>query len=93
MLGNRKARAIVYVHGGNHPRGQILPSPYLGARGVTIPLMGAGPGEDRPSVDLRNDVLRAFGGEAGVLFGVAISADGDDTSSRIHATLSDLTLS
>lgn len=87
VLGKRNARAIVYVHGGNHQLGQVLPSPYLGPRGVTIQLQDAAPGSDQQSVDIRNDFLRAFGEEAGVLFGLAISADSDDTSSNIRASL------
>ncbi|MDV7142967.1 DUF3047 domain-containing protein [Tropicimonas sp. TH_r6] len=83
VLGNRNARAIVYVHGGDHQLGQFLPSPYLGSRGVTIQLQDAAPGSDEQSVDIRNDFRRAFKEEAGVLFGIAISADSDDTSSNI----------
>ena len=92
LLSIEEARVLMYVHGGNHGRGAVLPSPYLGARGKTIALRPAGEGAHRESVDLAADHKRAFGQDAGVLVGLAISADSDDTKSTIDATLSNLSL-
>ncbi|SNT12266.1 DUF3047 domain-containing protein [Tropicimonas sediminicola] len=92
VLRDRDARALVYVHGGAHPLGAPLASPYLGPRGVTIPLQAARPGAAAQSVDLAGDFRRAFGGEPGVLFGLAVSADSDDTDASIRAELRRLIL-
>lgn len=92
VLRDRDARALVYVHGGAHPIGAPVGSPYLGPRGVTIPLQPARPNTATQTVDLASDFRRAFGVEPGVLFGLAISADSDDTSSSIRAELDRLTL-
>jgi hypothetical protein len=51
LLKVREARVLMYVWGGNHARQDILPSPYLGARGKTIIHRPAGIGEFRESVE------------------------------------------
>ncbi|SEK97685.1 Protein of unknown function [Roseovarius nanhaiticus] len=87
-----EARVLMYVHGGASARGALLQSPYLGARGRTIVLRGAGTGQHSESVDLARDYTRAFGGNATSLVGLALSADSDDTGSAIRASLSGLRL-
>ncbi|WP_161471003.1 DUF3047 domain-containing protein [Tropicimonas marinistellae] len=92
VLRNREARALVYVHGGAHQVGLPIISPYLGPRGMTIPLQPAEPGTDQQSVNLDADFRKLFRTMPGVLFGLAISGDSDDTSSKISADLSGLEL-
>jgi len=92
LLGNSSSRALVYVRGGKHAAGQVLPSPYMGKRGVTIVLRGSGTGAAAEKVDLAADYRRAFGGAPGKLMGLAVSADSDDTDTRIRASLEGLRL-
>jgi len=92
LLRNDAARVLVYTWGGDHPAGAMLPSPYLGPRGRTVVLRGAGTGRASERVDLAADYARAFGGAAPGVVGLAVSADSDDTDSRIRARLSDVSL-
>lgn len=93
LLGNDDVRIIQYAWGGNHKRGQVIPSPY-GPRGqgVTIALRQAGTGAKSESVDLAADYARAFGGAKGALVGLAVSGDSDDTNSVIRAAIGNLSL-
>lgn len=92
LLGNEAARVLVYVWGGNHKRGAVLASPYLGARGKTVVLRGAGTGSASENVNLARDYGRAFGGSPGALVGLAVSGDSDDTDSAIRGAISGLRL-
>ncbi|MCF3974891.1 DUF3047 domain-containing protein [Paracoccus salsus] len=92
LLSNRSGRVLIYVWGGGHRPGTLLASPYLRGRGVTVVLRPAGTGRADARVDLAADHARAFGGPPGTLVGLAVSADSDDTGSRLRARLSDLTL-
>jgi len=93
LLGNEAVRIIQYAYGGNHARGQVIPSPYgPDGQGVTIALRQAGTGSYNENVDLAADYARAFGGEKGALIGLAVSGDSDDTDSMIRAALGNLTL-
>lgn len=92
LLTSRSARTLIYVWGGNHPQGALLPSPYLRGRGVTVALRPAGTGSGRARVDLARDHQAAFGAPPEVLVGLAVSADSDDTDSRMRASLSNLVL-
>jgi hypothetical protein len=92
LLTAESARVLVYVWGDNKARGAVLSSPYLGNRGKTILLRAAGTGKFSESVNLAADYKRAFGGQAGALVGLAVSADSDDTKSSIQASISGLTL-
>ena len=85
-------RILVYVRGGNHEPGTIVNSPYLEPRGVLLPLRGTGNGTFTESVDLDADFRRAFGTPPGVLLGLGISADSDDTDGVIEAELGDLVI-
>ena len=93
LLSSRSARTLVYVFGGDRPRGSMLPSPHMGERGKFIVLRAA----DAPqrqwlneSVDLVSDHVRAFGQKPSLLLAVAISSDSDDTRGRNRARLRDL---
>ncbi len=92
LLRNRNTRALVYVWGGAHPRGALLDSPYGNGLLKTVIARGAGVGAFSEQVDLARDYARAFGGAPGVLVGVGITADSDDTDGRILADLFDLAI-
>lgn len=91
ILREDSARALIYVWGGAHEAGSILPSPYS-PRLRTKVLRASGSGEHRESVDLARDFQVAFGYEPGALIGLAVSADSDDTDGRIVASVADLVL-
>lgn len=84
-------RALVYVWGGDHAAGAVLPSPYHPGL-VTVVKRGPGTGQFSERVDLRGDYQRAFGAAAPVLVGLGVSADSDDTDGRIAARISGLRL-
>jgi hypothetical protein len=93
VLSSRSVKTLVYVFGGDRPRGSILPSPHMGERGKFIILRPA----DAPrrqwlneSVDLVSDHVRAFGQGPALLLAVAISSDSDDTRGFNRARLRDL---
>lgn len=86
------ARVLTYIWGGTYDRDALLPSPYLGERGMAVMLRPAGAGDHAERVDFAADVKRAFGAEGMALVGLAVSADSDDTDSRIRASVSDLVL-
>jgi len=92
LMDQPKARVLMYVWGGAHAAGDILPTPYLGERGRTIIRHPAGTGERRESIDLAADHLAAFGEPAGSLVGLAVSADSDDTDTWIDASIRALRL-
>ena len=90
LLGDDSARILMYVWGGNHMRGDILPTPYLNELGRTLILRPASTGQASERVNLRTDFQRAFGTEPTRLVGIAISADSDDTDTQIRARVSNL---
>lgn len=90
VLKNASTRALVYVWGGKYPRGKILRSPYGPNKLKTVIRRAAGKGSFTENVDLANDYNRAFGKSLGVLVGVGISADSDDTDGMISAVVRDL---
>lgn len=92
LLGADAVRILVYVWGGRSAPGSILDSPYLGPRGKTVVLRGAGTGTARADVSFDGDLRAAFGQRPPVLLGIAVSADSDDTNGVIDATISNLTL-
>ncbi len=92
LLRNQNIRVLAYVWGGDATRGDILPSPYLDKRGVTVIRRPAGLGSFSEQVNLDADLKRAFGQRPPALIGVAVSADSDDTDSKISATISGLRL-
>jgi Protein of unknown function (DUF3047) len=91
ILREDSARALIYVWGGAHELGSILPSPYS-PRLRTKVLRTSDAGEHWESFDLARDFRTAFGENPGTLVGLAISADSDDTDGRIVASVADLVL-
>lgn len=90
LLDDPDVRVLMYVWGGNHASGEILPTPYLGPRGRTVIRQASGTGSAAERVDLARDYQNAFGGTPESLVGIAVSADSDDTGNRIVARLSGL---
>ncbi len=90
IFGNESMRTLVYVWGGDYPRGTVLDSPFQPGQMMMLPLRKAGTGAFRESVDLAADYRRAFGAEPGVLVGLAVSADSDDTNTAVTARLANL---
>lgn len=90
FLGNTRARVLMYAWGGKHMRGEILPTPYLNELGRTLILRPAGTGQASERVNLKTDFQRAFGTEPTQLIGIAISADSDDTDTKIRARVSNM---
>jgi hypothetical protein len=93
LLGNPEIRVLMYVWGGSHDRNTVVGSPYLGARGKTIVLRPASTGQHNETIDLRSDLDRIYGNRDLRLIGLAVSADSDDTETRIEAGISNLRLS
>ena len=91
LLRNDSTRALIYVWGGAHARGDILPSPYHPGLRSKVLRNGA-EGTFAESVDLAADYRRAFGETPGVLVGLGVSADSDDTDGRVRASIADLRL-
>lgn len=91
LLRNPAAHALVYVWGGAHDRRSILESPYHPRLRTVIQRTGT-LGVFSEQVDLQRDYRAAFGKEAGVLIGLAVSADSDDTDGQIRAAIADLSL-
>lgn len=95
LLGSSSVTALVYVFGGDKPRGTVLSSPHMGSRGRFMVLR---PAEARKgiwfdeNVDLPEDYVRAFARMPPLLLAVAISSDSDDTGARNRAKLRDLTI-
>ena len=85
-------RILVYVRGGSHEPGTIVSTPYLEPRGVLLPLRRTELGRFEESVDLDADFRRAFSAPPGVLLGLGISADSDDTNGVIRAELRGLVI-
>jgi hypothetical protein len=89
-LASSSVTALVYVFGGNAPRGSVTASPHMGGRGKFIALRPADAGKRvwyDESVELAPDYARAFGRPLPVLIGVAISSDSDDTRARNRASV------
>ncbi|MCV6591758.1 MAG: DUF3047 domain-containing protein [Silicimonas sp.] len=91
VLRNPSTRALVYTWGGDHEIGAVLKSPYHPALRLKI-LRNAPTGSFSETVDLASDHRRIFGTAPGVLVGLALSADSDDTDGLIRASVADLTL-
>ncbi len=95
LLGSSSVTALVYVFGGNRPRGSVLSSPHMGARGKFLILRPADAEKGvwfDEKVDLAKDFARTFGIPPPLLLAIAISSDSDDTGRRNRATLRSLTI-
>ncbi len=91
ILNEESARALIYVWGGAHQTGAVLASPYSPRLRIKV-LRSAETGQFRERVDFLRDFRSAFRREPGVLIGIAVLADSDDTNGRIVASVSDLHL-
>lgn len=91
LLRDDNTKALVYVWGGDKARGTVMQSPYHPGL-KTLIRRGAETGSHTERVDLSADYAAAFGGTPGVLVGVGVTADADDTGTVIRAQLSNLTL-
>ncbi|MEM7718780.1 MAG: DUF3047 domain-containing protein [Pseudomonadota bacterium] len=91
LLRNPNTRALIYVWGGNHSPGAILQSPYHSGLRTKVLRTGTD-GTFSESVDLAADYRRAFGDAPGVLVGLGVSADSDDTDTTVRASIADLQL-
>ncbi|MBN2906717.1 MAG: DUF3047 domain-containing protein [Rhodobacteraceae bacterium] len=90
LLTSPAARVLMYVWGGDHARGDVLPSPYLGARGRSVIQRPAGTGSAIERVDLWRDHRRAFDTDPASLVGIAVSSDSDDTGTQVLARIASL---
>ncbi len=91
LLRNPNTKALVYVWGGAHSRGSVLPSPYHPKLKMHL-LRESGTGDFAESVDFRADFKAAFKTVPETLVGIGISADSDDTGGRILASIDTLIL-
>jgi Protein of unknown function (DUF3047) len=95
VLGSPTVSALVYVFGGDRPRGEIVPSPHMGARGKFIILRPADMSKGvwlEERVEIAKDYARAFGRPPPLLLAVAISSDSDDTRMRNRAQIAALAI-
>ena len=92
MLSNTNIKVLMYVFGGDHDRGAFLETPYLGEQGKTIILRSSVLGRFEERVNLAQDFEKAFDLHSFRLIGLAISADSDDTKSKIVAKISAIEL-
>lgn len=95
LLAAPSVTALVYVFGGGRPRGSVIESPHMGARGKFIVLRPAAAAKQTwfdETVDLAADYTRAFGNAMPPLIAVAVSTDSDDTRARNRARLQNLVI-
>ncbi len=92
LLQNNETKALVYVWGGDYKPETLLTSPYSPESLKMIIRRPVGVGSFMESVDLQADFKRAFKQKAGVLLGIAITADSDDTNGRIDAVIQNITI-
>lgn len=92
-LASSAVTALVYVFGGDSPRGTLLASPHMGERGKFIVLRPAAAGKrvwHDEAVELAPDYARAFGRPMPALIGISISSDSDDSHARNRASVQGL---
>lgn len=90
LLASPDVTTLVYVFGGDLPRGSIVASPHMGARGKFVMLRPANSARQvwfDEAVDFAADYARAFGRSMPPLIGIAISSDSDDTRARNRASI------
>jgi hypothetical protein len=95
LLGSPTVTTLVYVFGGDKPRGSTVPSPHMGTRGNFLVLRPADAQKGiwfDETVDLAKDFTQTFGRSPPLFLAIAISSDSDDTRRRNRARLRDLTL-
>lgn len=92
LLTKRSSRMLIYVNGGSQGAGSFVPSPYFSGRGTSVIKRSAGTGSFSETANLAADYRRAFGGEPGVLVGLAVSSDSDDTGVVSQSSLGAISL-
>lgn len=93
LLRSASVTTLVYVFGGDAPRGSVVASPHMGARGKFVVLRPADVAKGvwfAESVDIGRDYARVFGRPLPLLLGVAVSSDSDDTGTRNVAAIADI---
>lgn len=86
-------KVLTYVWGGTHPAGSVLTNPYLNVQGKIIVLRsGEAPVGQwlMEEIDFAADFRKVFGTRPAAPAFVAISADSDDTGSRISGAVAGL---
>ena len=92
VFNDDSTRTLVYVWGGDYPRGTVLQSPFQPGKLMTIASRPASTGNFTENADLAADFQRAYGTAPGALIAIGVSADSDDTDSYIAAQISNLLL-
>lgn len=92
LLGAKSARMLLYVWGGSAPPGGNADRVLEDGRGFRLVKRGAVTGSFSERVNLAEDYKRAFGTAPPVLFGLAVSADSDDTDTSVRASIEGLRL-
>jgi len=95
LLLSGRGRLIVYVFGGAGERGQFVENPYARGSGVYVIRRPAGAPTGTwlsEEVDLARDYRAAFGEEPGILVGLAVASDSDDTGGRNVGALGGIVL-
>ena len=93
LLASPDVTTLVYVYGGDLPRGSVVASPHMGARGKFVLLQSATAARQvwfDESIDYSADYARAFGRPMPQLIGIAISSDSDDTRALNRASIQNL---
>lgn len=92
VFNDESTRTLVYVWGGDAPRGTIQQSPFQPGKLMTIISRPAEVGSFSEVPNLARDFQRAYGMAAGALIAIGVSADSDDTDGYISAQISNLQL-
>lgn len=90
MVLNNAAQVLMYTWGGGQPPGTIVPSPHAPQRLRNLIMRPAQPGQFFEEVDLTQDFPRVFGQDLQQLVAVAISANSENSGTRVVARVSDL---
>jgi hypothetical protein len=93
LLRNRNVQVLMYTWGGNDPQGTVIPSPHAPDRLRNIVQRRPQTGEFRENVDLSADFPRAFGVPLRNLVALAVSANSENSGSRVQAQVRDWRLS
>lgn len=93
LLDVKETRLLVYIWGGDEPRGSSFLSPHIKPASRSYILRSAGTGIYEENINLAKDFKEAFGEEITNLVGLAISADSDDSDTQIQARVQNLELS
>lgn len=90
MMLHAAAQVLMYTWGGGQPLGTIVPSTHAPQRLRNLITRPAQPGQFFEEVDLTQDFPRVFGQDLQQLVAVAISANSENSGSRLVARVSDL---